>query len=97
MKNEQVDFEETLLLLQDKLKDNDYANKMYAALCNTTWIHESNITYGCTWRYAGGLIATIRNMDETYLHFYCNGNEGIVDPEIANDLKKYNWTYEILK
>ena len=47
--------------------------------------------YSCSWRYAGGMIAEIRDVGEDYLDFYCSGNESIVDDEIREDLEKIGW------
>jgi len=105
-------FERCLRTLYSKLDNDEYANKMYAALCNMRWQEVWGVTdyqlqnldrihrrfpirqkqlYSCSWRYAGGLVAAIRCNKEYYLDFYCNGNEGVVDPEIKNDLKELGW------
>jgi hypothetical protein len=63
------------------------------------WIHRRNkdnvipqrIVYGCSWRYAGSLLANIRCVGENYLDFYCSGNEGEVDEEIKQDLNNLGW------
>jgi hypothetical protein len=47
--------------------------------------------YSCSWRSAGALVADIRDKGENYLDFYCNGNEGNVDEEVAEDLKVLDW------
>lgn len=59
-------------------------------------------TYGCSWRYAGGLIADLRNMcmgtNEDYMDYYCSGSlgensvaEGTVTEEIEEDLNNLGW------
>lgn len=57
-------------------------------------------TYGCSWRYAGGLIADLRNLalgtSEDYMNYYCSGSfegvpEGTVTEEIEEDLNKLGW------
>lgn len=83
-----------------KVKDNEYAKKLYAALCNTDWIRIEVIPllrqdpnkdmWGCTWRYAGGIIAHMREEGD-YIDWYCSGNEGYIDPEVAADLKELGW------
>lgn len=63
------------------------------------WVHRRNknnirpwkIVYSCSWRYAGGLVATLRAEGEDYLSFYCSGNEGEVDDEIRKDLNNLGW------
>jgi len=52
---------------------------------------EPNWIYSCSWRYASGLVADIRDVDEDYLNFYCNGKEGIIDEEFAKDMEKLGW------
>ena len=64
-------FEEDIKVLRLKLRDSDdYARAFYCALCNMQWkkLGSDNL-YSCTWRYAGGLVARLRNKGEDYLHF----------------------------
>lgn len=86
-------FEECLLKLTEKIRTFDYSNELYSALCNMRWqnIKDPKKIYSCSWRYAGGMIAEIRNMGEDYLNFYCNGNEGFVSERIEKDLNKLGW------
>lgn len=69
----------------------DYCKRFYAAMCNTDVykIGEAG-EYGYSWRSAGGLIADILGEGD-YLDWYCSGNEGYVDDEIAEDLKEIGW------
>lgn len=83
-----------------KVKDNEYAKKLYAALCNTDWVRTEIIPllrqdpdkdlWSCSWRYAGGIIAHMREEGD-YIDWYCSGNEGYIDPEVAADLKELGW------
>ena len=56
----------------------DYAQNLYAALCNMQWQRLEVMpilkdeTWGCSWRYAGGLIAAIRQQGD-YIDWYCSG------------------------
>ena len=53
-------FEQDLWKLFDKINmDYDFAQEVYAALCNMRWrkIDDPKQIYSCSWRYAGGLIA----------------------------------------
>lgn len=78
----------------------DYARKLYAALCNTDWVRTEIIPllrqdpeqdfWSCSWRYAGGIIAHMREEGD-YIEWYCSGNEGYIDPEVALDLKELGW------
>jgi hypothetical protein len=83
-----------------KVKDDDYAKKLYAALCNTDWLrlevipllrqHPDKDMWHCSWRYAGGIVAHMREEGD-YIDWYCSGNEGYIDPEVAEDLKELGW------
>ena len=85
-------FEEDVKSLTEKFKDDSYAQAFYAALCNIVWKkYDGSDCYSCSWRYAGGLIAEIRDMGEDYMDFYCSGNEGRVRRDILNDLGSLGW------
>lgn len=83
-----------------KVKDDEYAAKLYAALCNTDWVRIEVIPllrqdpkqdfWSCSWRYAGGIIANMREEGD-YIDWYCGGMEGYIDPEVAADLKELGW------
>lgn len=68
--------------LIEKAHDKIYAQHIYAALCNMqwqksdTWTVLKGDTWGCTWRYAGGLVAELRNCNEGYMDWYCSGIKG---------------------
>lgn len=68
-----------------------YCKKFYAAMCNTD-LYKVGSTgeYGYSWRSAGALIADILGEGD-YLNWYCSGNEGFVDDEIADDLNAIGW------
>jgi len=85
-------FHNDLNLLKEKLADEEYAVDMYRALCNMRWENKSTgKIYSCSWRYAGGLIADIRDVGENYMDFYCSGNEGHVSESIETDLNNLGW------
>lgn len=81
-----------------------YAQNLYAALCNNRFFYGDK-EWTCSWRYAGGIVANIRNCGEDYITFYCSGigtdagnNEGLgfvaesfVTDEIRLDLMKMGW------
>ena len=82
----------------DKIEQNpEYAQKMYAALCNTKWGKQDvferlkGTAWQCSWRYAGGMVANISNRNEDYMDYYASGGEGHVDDEIREDLKTIGW------
>jgi len=94
----------------DKVKKSDtYAQNLYAALCNNEFIQPDNTWdilkeqyWGCSWRYAGGIISDIQEKGD-YIDWYCSGfrsdtafvngfvSESIITEEVKNDLKKIGW------
>lgn len=70
-----------------KVKASDsYAQNLYAAMCNMTWQNREfwqelkGETWSCSWRYAGGIIADMREEGD-YIDWYCSGirNDGYQD------------------
>jgi len=85
-------FKSDLQTLSEKLKEMNYANALYAAMCNVIWVDKvSKKEVGYSWRCAGGLVASIRDIGEEYINFYCNGNEGSVRADILKDLSRLGW------
>ena len=56
-----------------------YAQNLYAAMCNNNfqkqdvWEVLADNTWGCSWRAAGGVVATLRDCGEDYMDYYCSG------------------------
>lgn len=87
------------------------AEDFYRALCNMRWKKKSILpevdqiveilkgeepgVWHCSWRYAGGIIAEIRNENhgtsEDYLDFYCSGNEGMVADFVERCFNRLGW------
>ena len=96
----------------DKAKASEaYAQNIYAALCNQDWQKNEvwpllkGETYSCSWRYAGGIVADMREEGD-YIDWYCSGirgeqeeedfpltfvPEGTVTDEIREDFFKLGW------
>jgi len=97
----------------NKAKASDaYAQNIYAALCNQDWQKNEvwpllkGETYSCSWRYAGGIVADMREQGD-YIDWYCSGirgeqgidyeppltfvPEGTVTEEIREDFFKLGW------
>ena len=97
----------------NKAKASDaYAQNIYAALCNQDWQKNEvwpllkGETYSCSWRYAGGIVADMREQGD-YIDWYCSGirgeqgidyepplpfvSEGTVTDEIREDFFKLEW------
>jgi hypothetical protein len=89
----------------------EYAQNVYAALCNNLfqpqqmWSILKEETWCCSWRYAGGVVADIRQQGD-YLDWYCSGSgiwmgdgkvgqgyvtEGLVTEEVREDLRRLGW------
>ena len=68
---------------RDKVKlSESYAQNLYAAMCNNefqkqdTWEVLSDSRWSCSWRAAGGVVATLRDCGEDYMDYYCSGMGG---------------------
>jgi hypothetical protein len=76
------DLEEDLkndTLIMEKIKDDRYAQNVYAALCNMRWQPAEvwpvlqDDYWSCSWRSAGGVVADLRGVGEDYMDWYCSG------------------------
>lgn len=90
-----------------------YSQNLYAALSNNEfqkhefWPLLKDETWSCTWRYAGGIVAELRDEGD-YLDWYCSGMgqglgngdefgtkgyvpEGVITDEIREDLARLGW------
>lgn len=83
------------MLNKVRLSD-EYAHKLYATLCNNEFIKRElwpilkDEKWSCSWRYAGGIIADMREAGD-YIEWYCGGDEGQVFEEIEEDLHRLGW------
>jgi hypothetical protein len=75
------DLEKDLLnsqYIKDKCTNDTYAQNLYAALCNNVFTKNEVVpilkeeVWTCSWRYAGGLVAAIRESGD-YIDWYCSG------------------------
>jgi hypothetical protein len=97
------------------LADGDVALQFYASLCNMRWESISRLPdddkmierlkgvnseiWSCSWRYAGGIIADIRNehynTGESYISFYCSFTtafaEGTVTELVRKHFERIGW------
>lgn len=94
--------------IAEKCKNEGYAQNLYAALCNNEFMRNEmwpilkGETWGCSWRYAGGIISDILQRGD-YMDWYCSGimsdgnyisgyvGEGEVTDEIREDLFSLGW------
>lgn len=109
--NLEYDLRTTDWILEKARNSKAYAQNLYAAMCNRDFQKKDVLpilkdeTWNCSWRYAGGIIAHMRQEGD-YIDWYCSGinddasdgvyangyvQEGIVTEEIRQDLLKLNW------
>ena len=82
----------------EKVRAHDaYAQNLYAAMCNNGFIRLEVIPvlkgeeWGCSWRYAGGIVADMRQQGD-YIDWYCSGIRNDYQDEDAGklwDQRKY--------
>lgn len=69
----------------EKVRSNEaYAQNLYAAMCNNSFKKNEKEWY-CSWRYAGGIVANMRQEGD-YIDWYCSGIRNIDDDEEVNKL-----------
>ena len=85
--------------IAEKCKTEHYAQNLYAALCNNEFVKNdvwpllTDKRWGCSWRYAGGIIAHIRQEGD-YIDWYCSGiNNDWSDEEYQNASKENQERY----
>lgn len=96
--------EQELLLSEYIIKkcqtSKSYSQNLYAAMANNLF-YKDNKEWSCSWRYAGGIVADIRNVGESYIDWYCSGIgnyhdgyvcESFITDEIRSDLLRLGWT-----
>ena len=76
----------------EKVRGSDtYAQNLYAAMCNNEFQKLDvmpilkNQLWGCSWRYAGGVIADMQQKGD-YINWYCSGIRGGVDFSGKDDI-----------
>jgi hypothetical protein len=101
----EYDLRATNWILQKVRESDSYAQNLYAAMCNNVFMKNEVFpilkedSWGCSWRYAGGIIADMRGEGD-YIDWYCSGigpetpgyiTEGVVTNEIKEDLLRLGW------
>ncbi len=82
--NLEYDLVTTDWILEKARASESYSQNIYAALCNMQWCHIdtwpilSEQYWSCSWRYAGGIVADMRQEGD-YIDWYCSGMGGIAD------------------
>jgi hypothetical protein len=84
--NLEWDLRSTDWILEKARTNKNYAQNIYAALCNMRWIRREmwpllkEEYWSCSWRYAGGIVADMLQEGD-YIDWYCSGirNDGYQD------------------
>jgi hypothetical protein len=94
--NLEYDLVTTDWILQKVRTRDDYAQNLYAAMCNNGFIKLDVIPilkqeeWSCSWRYAGGIVADMRQEGD-YIDWYCSGIRNHHD---MTEEEKQTWTDE---
>ena len=109
--NLEYDLRTTEWILEKVRASDRYAQNLYAALCNNdfqkneVWPILKDEIWHCSWRFAGGIIADMRQSGD-YNDWYCTGtwmaviddpdsggrvSEGLVTDEVKQDLWTLGW------
>lgn len=82
IKHDMADDMANSAMIREKVKDDRYAQNLYAAMCNMRW-QKSEVwpvlnddMWSCTWRSSGGIVAELQGKGD-YLDWYCSGMGGI--------------------
>ncbi len=101
LNNLEYDLRSTKWICDKAKAREEYAQNIYAALCNQDWQRNEvwpllkGQTYSCSWRYAGGIVADMREEGD-YIDWYCSGIKGGVDERDLKDFtpeqrQRYDW------
>lgn len=105
--NMEADLRTSDWILEKVRSSKVYAQHLYSAMCNNNFIKNDvwpilqGNTWSCSWRYAGGIIAHMRQEGD-YIDWYCSGirdsddlrdsvPEGNITDEIREDLLQLGW------
>lgn len=112
--NMEHDLRTTAWILHKVRTSEVYSQHLYAAMCNNdfqridVWPVLKGEKWSCSWRYAGGIIADMREEGD-YIDWYCSGigsglgngdedgskgyvGEGAITDEIREDLRRLGWS-----
>ncbi len=101
--NLEWDLRTTDWILDKVRKEEHYAQNLYAAMCNNDFIKREmwpilkEQKWSCSWRYAGGIIADMRQEGD-YIDWYCSGiHNDWSDEEYQNASKESQERYLYVK
>lgn len=74
----------------EKVKEDRYAQNLYAAMCNRDFVKNdvwpllADQRWSCSWRHAGGIVADMREEGD-YIDWYCSGiTQTLTDDEFRD-------------
>jgi hypothetical protein len=97
--NLEYDLLTTDWILEKVRARDDYAQNLYAAMCNNGFIKLEVIPvlkgeeWSCSWRYAGGIVADMRQEGD-YIDWYCSGIRDITVESTLSEEEEKTWTDE---
>jgi hypothetical protein len=90
--NMEYDLLTTDWILEKVRSSDSYAQNLYAAMCNNDFIKRDlwpilkEEKWGASWRYAGGIIADMRQEGD-YIDWYCSGMGGLATHDVEEGEK----------
>ena len=96
----EYDLRTTDWILEKVRKSDNYAQNLYAAMCNNefqkrdVWPILKDQRWSCTWRSAGGIIADMRQEGD-YIDWYCSGIRAVDDDTYNEFVPESTVTEEI--
>lgn len=93
--NLEYDLLTTDWILEKVRNDEAYAQNLYASMCNTDFVRNDvwpllkGEKWSCSWRYAGGIIADMKQKGD-YIDWYCSGirNDSYQDHELTEEQRQ---------
>jgi hypothetical protein len=82
--NLEYELRTTAWILEKVRLSEAYAQNLYAAMCNNGF-KKNDARWACSWRYAGGIIADMREQGD-YIDWYCSGIRSELTEEDVNKL-----------
>jgi hypothetical protein len=81
--NLEYDLRSTDWILEKARASESYSQNLYAAMCNNTFKNKNEKKWFCSWRYAGGIVADMRQEGD-YIDWYCSGIRDVSYDEEEN-------------
>lgn len=74
------------------VQDIAFAMDLYGAMCSLGWRNiKTGREYWGTWRRAGEIVASLRDLDECYTDFFLSGGEGLLTQEVQDLFASVGW------